>query len=379
MASSPKQSAQSQFANSGKHSLKNDKTETKEKLTENSLPYGLDESQLNDLFNMLNSNTNTKQQYASGKNEEIGNPIAKTNKFSVNSNNNKKLIPKPEILEHHDIDIEKYFNEASSATSVSSSLPSTFSSIHHSHYTTQKPISLFQTSSKHPIAVTDTQPNKQASFNSFLIQDKKEEKSGSLNSNNPRISYTGNVVNTYNKKDALGSLGVEMFRASSKNECIDNRDGRYSDELYCNLYHLCNNGAYQVFLCPEGYLFSSLTQKCEQKSKVECGKRMALDFDRSNVPYMDYMNDYYNSAASPKIINGSLECSLGTDGYFADPEFCNIYHHCLAGVDYAEQCPHQLVWNDRKKMCDWQTSVNCTGRIIPVALGIFFFIHLNNF
>lgn len=60
---------------------------------------------------------------------------------------------------------------------------------------------------------------------------------------------------------------------------------------------------------------------------------------------------------------------LGLDGYFADPEFCNIYHHCLAGVDYAVQCPQQLVWNDKKKMCDWQTSVNCTGRIIPVAQG----------
>ena len=86
------------------------------------------------------------------------------------------------------------------------------------------------------------------------------------------------------------------------------------------------------------------------------------------------MNDYYNQAAMPKIVNGSLECSLGADGYFADPEFCNIYHHCLAGVDYAEQCPHQLVWNDRKKMCDWQTSVNCTGRIIPVAQGFFKYI-----
>jgi hypothetical protein len=46
-----------------------------------------------------------------------------------------------------------------------------------------------------------------------------------------------------------------------------------------------------------------------------------------------------------------------------------LYHHCLAGVDYAEQCPHQLVWNDHKKMCDWQTVVNCTGKIIPVATG----------
>ena len=75
----------------------------KEKLKENSLPYGLNESQLNDLFNMLNSNSNKNQLHASAKTEETGNSItAKSSKI------NKKLLPKPELLEHQDIDIEKY-------------------------------------------------------------------------------------------------------------------------------------------------------------------------------------------------------------------------------------------------------------------------------
>lgn len=209
----------------------------------------------------------------------------------------------------------------------------------------------------------------QNNLNTYLynnnIENNDISKISNENSNlNTRVSYVDNQYTQY-------SLGKSE---SNINDCSDNRESKSPDTIYCNIYHSCSNGVYQTMLCLEGYLFSSLTQKCEKRNQVNCGKRIALEFDRTNVPYLDYMNDYYNQAAMPKIVNGSLECSLGADGYFADPEFCNIYHHCLAGVDYAEQCPHQLVWNDRKKMCDWQTSVNCTGRIIPVAQGFFKYI-----
>lgn len=156
----------------------------------------------------------------------------------------------------------------------------------------------------------------------------------------------------------------------SGQKCNKNSNIKEPDQLYCNMYHTCtSDGVYKTLLCTDGYLFSVDTLKCEKKSLVNCGKRLALDFDRTNVHYSELMHNLYQMVPTPRIINGSLECSLGIDGYFADPEFCNLYHHCLAGVDYAEQCPHQLVWNDRKKMCDWQTNVNCTGRIIPVATG----------
>ena len=174
--------------------------------------------------------------------------------------------------------------------------------------------------------------------------------------------------NDENKNYNLQTLDMEKSRVFFQ-DCGNNIDSRSPDKNYCNLYYLCSNGVSQALLCPDGYLFSTISLKCEKKSQVDCHQRQALEFDHSTVPYLDLMSEYYNSASNPRIVNGSLQCSLGTDGYFADPEFCNIYHHCLAGVDYAEQCPHQLVWNDRKKMCDWQTSVNCTGRIIPVAQG----------
>lgn len=187
---------------------------------------------------------------------------------------------------------------------------------------------------------------------------------------NLKGSRNKHIPQLHNSNNNQPQTSYGTIESVPLNDCSLIRDSRRPDPNYCNMYHLCANGRYQALLCPESYLYSTLTMKCERRSKVDCATRSALDFDRSNVPDMDFtVNDYYNAARTPTIINGTLECVLGSDGYFADPEFCNIYHHCLAGVDYAEQCPHQLVWNDQKKMCDWQTKVNCTGHIIPVASG----------
>jgi hypothetical protein len=201
----------------------------------------------------------------------------------------------------------------------------------------------------------------------------------SINSNIMNKNLDANIINdknyvsNFNNNHENAYYNMPLINMEKSNilfpDCDDDKESRKPDKKYCNLYLLCTNGISQTLLCPDGYLFSTISLKCEKKSQVDCNKRLAVEFDHSTVSYLDLMSEYYSSASNPRIVNGSLQCSLGTDGYFADPEFCNIYHHCLAGVDYAEQCPHQLVWNDRKKMCDWQTSVNCTGRIIPVAQG----------
>lgn len=177
--------------------------------------------------------------------------------------------------------------------------------------------------------------------------------------------FTTKFIEKYRPVETESSIYESMFEVDRECEGIEGNQ-KFSDEKYCNMYHLCSNGAFKTLICPEGFLFSEFSQVCEEERKVACGARSALEFDHSNVPYFD---SPYQRNPSPRVVNGTLECPLGQDGYYADPELCNVYHHCLAGVDYAEQCPHQLVWNDRKKMCDWQTNVNCTGKIIPVATG----------
>ena len=353
-------SSQQQIQKNNEAAANEEKKQSETSNDINSLAYQLNENQLNDLFNLLN----TKQDDSYFKN-----PLAKHEKQIQERNSRNKIIPKAEVFNQHNNEMESYFKEASTST-ASTATTSKAATVTTASTTTK----LTTTSKKTESAATAAaRNNKQyANYNSEKnakpIAAQKPQSLPLLNNNvKAPISYGSNKAPKSLSSSMYGSL-----ESIALDDCSIVRDSRRADKNYCNLYHLCSNGIHQALLCPESYLYSVSTQKCEHRSQVDCSNRLALDFDRSNVPDMDFtINDYYNAARTPTIINGTLECSLGSDGYFPDPEFCNIYHHCLAGVDYAEQCPHQLVWNDKKKMCDWQTSVNCTGRVIPVAQGYY--------
>ena len=162
------------------------------------------------------------------------------------------------------------------------------------------------------------------------------------------------------RKLSVRQNNINRFQELYEYECGRFENKKQSDPDICNIYHLCLNGNYKLMICPEGNLYSEDTQQCEKARIVDCGSRLVMEFDHSNQEY---------SYLKLNTVNGLLECPQGADGYYADPEFCNIYHQCIAGIDYIDQCMHQLVWNDRKKMCDWQTNVNCTGKLIPVVYG----------
>jgi hypothetical protein len=120
---------------------------------------------------------------------------------------------------------------------------------------------------------------------------------------------------------------------------------RFPDQRLCNMYFTCtSSGLPEPSLCPEGYLFSDLLRDCDLASRVHCGSRLSAFVEPEEV----------RTSTSPIAVqSGTIECILGDDGYFEDPLYCNVYHHCLAGVDYREYCPNQLAWNEKKKMCDW--------------------------
>jgi hypothetical protein len=124
---------------------------------------------------------------------------------------------------------------------------------------------------------------------------------------------------------------------------------RFPDRRLCNMYFTCTySGLPEPSLCLEGYLFSEVSRDCELASHVNCGSRLSAFFEVDESKTI-------STTAQPKINinNNTIECILGVDGYFKDPLFCNIYHHCIAGVDYIEHCSNQLAWNEQKKMCDW--------------------------
>lgn len=128
---------------------------------------------------------------------------------------------------------------------------------------------------------------------------------------------------------------------------------RFPDKRLCNMYFTCTpSGLPEPSLCPEGYLFSEAIRDCDLAGRVNCGTRLSNFFEMEDTrgPFGS------NPMTSNQRLNGTdgkIECVLGSDGYFEDPQFCNVYHHCLAGMDYVEYCPNQLAWNDKKKMCDW--------------------------
>ncbi|CAF1507573.1 unnamed protein product [Adineta steineri] len=143
-------------------------------------------------------------------------------------------------------------------------------------------------------------------------------------------------------------------------------DIRYPDKRLCNMYFTCTpSGLPEPNLCAEGYLFSELTRDCEIASRVNCGQRLSAFFEIEETKLISTTTS--KSKFNLNIVNATIECILGADGYFEDPLYCNIYHHCIAGVDYIEPCPNQLAWNEKQKMCDWATNVNCTGKTMPVV------------
>lgn len=79
----------------------------------NSLAYRLNENQLNDLFNLLNSNSN------SGSKSYFKNPLAKHEaQIAERKSLKKQVSPKADLLQQHNDDIEKYFKEASGEVKV---------------------------------------------------------------------------------------------------------------------------------------------------------------------------------------------------------------------------------------------------------------------
>ncbi len=128
-------------------------------------------------------------------------------------------------------------------------------------------------------------------------------------------------------------------------------DFRYPDRRLCNMYFTCTSSNLpEPNLCPEGYLFSDVSRDCEIASRVNCGTRLSAYFEPDETKSISTTT---TTRSKINIFNGTIECILGADGYFEDPLYCNIYHHCIAGVDYIEPCPNQLAWNEKSKMCDW--------------------------
>jgi hypothetical protein len=125
--------------------------------------------------------------------------------------------------------------------------------------------------------------------------------------------------------------------------CIGKPDGPYAHEEYCNVYHVCESGTDNIRQCPNQLFWDYKTKRCDWSGNVECTGRTLITLSTDTT----------------------LFCMERRDGVYGDPNWCNVYHNCLSGVDFKTKCPVGLIWNETKKDCDWSDSTQCsTGNFL---------------
>jgi len=61
----------------------------------------------------------------------------------------------------------------------------------------------------------------------------------------------------------------------------------------------------------------------------------------------------------PLIQGKTSFCTNRHDGRYASETYCNVFHHCIGGVDHLVRCTGELQWDDLKNECGWSSSVRC--------------------
>jgi len=77
-------------------------------------------------------------------------------------------------------------------------------------------------------------------------------------------------------------------------------------------------------------------------------------------------------------------CSNRDDGLYPDTEDCSKFIQCSNGQAYSKNCAVGLYFNDKLKVCDWPSNVNCHGgeyrrdeKYLMFYGYVFFFLSFN--
>ena len=66
------------------------------------------------------------------------------------------------------------------------------------------------------------------------------------------------------------------------------------------------------------------------------------------------------------IFSTAFDCANAEpNGFFADPEQCDLYYECVDGVSTVKLCPDGLMFDDTNKIdakCDYPFNVDCGKR-----------------
>ncbi|CAF3842460.1 unnamed protein product [Rotaria sordida] len=117
--------------------------------------------------------------------------------------------------------------------------------------------------------------------------------------------------------------------------CRPGANGLFADPSSCIIYHWCVLGVlHSTHFCNPGLHFSASASGCVWPKDAECEGQIA-------PPY------------------SSIECALGSSGYFPDPYDCSAFHYC-DGIRIRSEsllCSAGRVWSSRLENCAWPHEV----------------------
>ena len=148
---------------------------------------------------------------------------------------------------------------------------------------------------------------------------------------------------------------------TSEFSCPSGVNERFADPNICNIFHVCVSRGDQTydqpFLCPFSSVFrviDSRTMYCDKRNKNDCnGKAFYRSIEEDDYELFEESEE--NLIVSN--VTSSYPCSFS--GKIEDKSFCNLYHSCINGKDYAYICESQLLFNPISNICDYPINVPC--------------------
>merc|ERR1712110_1264304 len=146
--------------------------------------------------------------------------------------------------------------------------------------------------------------------------------------------------------------------------------GYFADPKNCiKYYHYYNDVVEEHITCPLDNAgiqehFAPDRVQCDYPDRVDCGDRPICDENDENC--IEPASTV--STITPPTGNPDFDCP-SPSGYFADPNNCIKYFHCLEGnVEEHITCPNvngkQECFDEVNIWCDWPERVNCGNRPI---------------
>ena len=211
---------------------------------------------------------------------------------------------------------------------------------------------------------------------------------------------------TLNDEDtSISMLDNSILIEVNSNSSNCEKDEISEDKSYCNTYHICNNQVDQHFMCDNNLLFNPLSLICDYPINVACynkqiyrkpispilieksqERKQSIKAPESNqaTKNTNQLQNLVKSEILPKNeteffifgIKINLKCPIVVKNYlFPDPVYCNVFHHCHGYSGNVLVCEKDQAFDpiangpDRSGVCNFETSVNCEGKIILTENG----------